>query len=243
MMLIHGCWPGGFAVEIHHLIRGADPILRTLNDIDFVASSFDCLPKDLQKDFLFRHVQPLDPLGKIMMQAVDAKEAVRIGIFNDGGAASRRAQTVVLSGWETQMISVEDLLARMARLSLDIGHGEAVPAKHVRDFLRLLKLADADGVEMVWADHRWEDHPATFRKAHELLQDLVSTRQELLITPTYSTTFENCKRCRPTPYFQLADPKSVHSILGNYWKQPHDVLNGVQFDPLVESCLRVVINY
>jgi hypothetical protein len=207
---------GGFAVEIHHLIRGVDPILRTLNDIDFVASSFDCLPKDLQKNFLFHHVHPLDPPGKTMLQAVDAEEAVRIDVFNDGGAAARRAQTIVLSGWETQIISVEDLLARMARLSLDIGHGEAVPAKHVRDFLRLLKLADADGIEMVWADHQRENHPATFRKAHELLQDLVSNRQELLITPTYSTAFENCKRCMPMPYFQLADPKRVYSILGYY---------------------------
>ena len=207
---------GGFAVELHHLIRGAETIVRTFNDIDFVASSFDCLPKDLQKDFLFRHVHPLDPPGKTMLQAVDADEAVRIDVFNDGGAASKRAQTIILSGCETRMISVEDLLARMARLSLDIAHGEAVPAKHVRDFLRLLKLADTDGVEMVWADHRRENHPATFRKAHELLQDLVPHRQELLITPTYSTAFEICNRCRPTPYFQLADPKRVYSILGYY---------------------------
>lgn len=207
---------GGFVVEIHHLIRGANPILRALNDIDFVASSFDCLPKDLQRNFLFRHVHPLDPPGKTMLQAIDVDEAIRIDVFNDGGAASRRAQTIVLSGWLTQIISIEDLLARMARLSLDIGHGEVVPAKHVRDYLRLLKLADIDAVETVWAEHRRENHPATFRKARELLQDWISNRQELLITPTYSTTFENCKRCMSTPYFQLADPKRVYSVLGYY---------------------------
>jgi hypothetical protein len=207
---------GGLAVEIHHVKRGAEPVRRPLNDIDFLATSFDCLPKDLHKTFLFRHVHPFDPPGKTMLQAIDVDEAVRVDVFNDGGVASRRAEAMSLSKWEMQIISMEDLLARMARLTLNIVYGETVPAKHARDFFRLSKLANLECMEKVWPYHRRENHPATFRKAHELLRDLVPYRQELLTTPAYSTAFETCKRCIPTPYFQLADPKRLFSILGHY---------------------------
>jgi hypothetical protein len=207
---------GGLAVEIHHVKRGAEPVRRPLNDIDFLATSFDCLPKDLHKTFLFRHVHPFDPPGKTMLQAIDVDEAVRVDVFNDGGVASRRAEAMSLSKWEMQIISMEDLLARMARLTLNIVYGETVPAKHARDFFRLSKLANLECMEKVWPYHRRENHPATFRKAHELLRDLVPYRQELLITPAYSTAFEICKRCIPTPSFELADPKRLFSILGHY---------------------------
>jgi hypothetical protein len=204
---------GGFAVEIHHLIRGADPIRRTLGDIDFTAASFEYLPKGLGKDFLFRHVHPLDPPGKTMLQAVDADELVRVDVFNDGGAVLKRTQIIALAGAETPMVSAEDLLARMARLSLDIGYAEAVPAKHVRDFLRLLALADADAMEAVWPYHRRPKHPSSFQTASELLQSLIPNRQHLLITPDYSNDInEVCPRCRAPPHFELADPKRILSL-------------------------------
>jgi hypothetical protein len=206
---------GGLAVEIHHIMHGAVPIRRTLGDIDFVVASFDCLPKDLQNSFLFRHVHPLDPPGKIILQAIDKDEALRVDVFNDGGTAIRRANNVTLHGWTTRIISVEDLLARMARLTLDIAHGEAVPAKHARDFLRLLGLADLASVETIWPYHRRPDHPATFQEASERLQDLIPKRQALLINPSYSNDInEICKRCIPTPEFQVADLKRLYSILG-----------------------------
>jgi hypothetical protein len=207
---------GGLAVEIHHVRRGAEPVRRPLNDIDFLAPSFDCLPEDLHKTFLFRHVHPFDPPGKTMLQAIDVDEAVRIDVFNDGGVASGRADTLSLSGWETQIVSVEDLLARMARMTLNLAHGETVPPKHARDFFRLSKLADLERMEKVWPYHRRENHPASFREAHDLLRGLIPYRQKLLITPAYSTAFEICERCIPTPYFQLADPKRLFSILGYY---------------------------
>ena len=207
---------GGLAVEIHHIKRGAEPVPRPLNDIDFLAASFDRLPTDLHKTFVFRHVHPFDPPGKTMLQAVDTDEAVRIDIFNDGGVAATRAEAMSLAGWETKIISLEDILARMARLTLDIAIGETVPGKHARDFFRLSKLANLECMEEVWPNHRRENQPATFREALDLLRGLVPYRQNLLVTPAYSAAFETCKRCRPTANFQLADPKRLYSILGYY---------------------------
>jgi hypothetical protein len=207
---------GGLAVEIHHVKHGAAPVRRPLNDIDFLATSFDCLSKDLHKNFLFRHVHPFDPPGKTILQAIDVDKAVRVDVFNDGRVASLHAEVISLSGCEMQMISLEDLLARMARLTLNIAYGETVPTKHAQDFLRLSELANLECMETVWPYHRRENHPATFREAHELLQDLIPSRQELLFTPAYSTAFEICQRCVSTPYFQLADTERLFSILGYY---------------------------
>jgi hypothetical protein len=207
---------GGLAVEVHRIRRGASPVRRKLSDIDFVTGSFDSVPTDLQKSFLFRHVHPLDPPGKTILQAVDEVEAMRIDVFNDGGVASRAAEDIVLSGLQARIVSFEHLLARLARLSLDIVHGEAI-AKHVRDFSLLSELASVKSVESVWEFHRREDHPTTFKEAHDLLQNLIPRRQESLMTPTYSNDEnEICKRCIPTSHFPLADPKNIHSILGYF---------------------------
>jgi hypothetical protein len=207
---------GGWAVEIHHVLRGSDLVQRSLTDIDFVAGSFECLPKSLQNDFLFRHVHPFDPPGKTILQAVDPEQGVRVDVFNDGGIALSRAQTINIFGWQILVISLQDLLARMTRLSLDIAHGGNVPAKHVRDFLRLQPWSDVNAMETVWMLHRRPNHPVTFREAREMLLRLIPTRQDLLIDPEYSRTYQPCARCIPTDTFQLADPQRLYSLLGYY---------------------------
>ena len=55
---------GGLAVEFHCLRSRHSHPIRHLNDIDFVASAFDCIPETLARDFLFRHVHPFDPPNK-----------------------------------------------------------------------------------------------------------------------------------------------------------------------------------
>ena len=55
----HWALTGGFAIEIHHMLRGHEPSPRPLNDIDFIADSFDDIPATLAKDFLFRHIREL----------------------------------------------------------------------------------------------------------------------------------------------------------------------------------------
>lgn len=49
---------GGLAVEFHGLRIGHSHPIRHLNDIDFVAPAFECIPETLARDFLFRHVHP-----------------------------------------------------------------------------------------------------------------------------------------------------------------------------------------
>lgn len=212
-----GSWAltGGLAIEIHHGLRGHTCSTRPLNDIDFIAASFDCLPESLGRDFLFRHVHPFDPLGKTILQAIDPDEALRIDVFRANGAVIDRALEVHLANVSVGLISLEDLVARTARLVMDLVAGIAVPAKHVRDFLRLMRLIDAMKIETTWREHRRLHHPVSFVEAEKLLQEMIPIRQDLLITPQYSTVpHEICQRCAPTFAFKLADRNAILSLLG-----------------------------
>jgi len=211
----HWALTGGFAIEFHRWQVRSAPYIRALNDLDFIASSFDGIPDTVAEDFLFRHIHPLDPPGRTMMQCVDPDTAVRIDVFRANGATMSRASRVDLPVGTIRLISVEDLVARTARLVLDLAEGVPVPAKHARDFLGLLELVDPPEVEAAWQDHRRSQHPASFAETSRRLQDLIPASQKLLINPDYSKdATEVCERCAPTAVFRLADPAVVRSVLG-----------------------------
>jgi hypothetical protein len=189
--------------------------IRALNDLDFVAPDFDSIPQSLYRDFLFHHVHPLDPPGKIVLQCIDPETALRIDVFRACGDTSSRAVAMELESGPVQLTSLADLFARAARLLLDLADGVPVPAKHARDYLHLVELANPGELEAAWRDHRKPAHPENFREARGVLGNLIASRSGLLFTPQYSQdTGEICPRCAPTAAFPLADPKVVRSILG-----------------------------
>lgn len=206
---------GGFAIETHHWRLGLESSIRSLNDIDFVTGSFDCIPETLADDFMFRHVHPFDPPGKTILQFVDPESALRIDVFRACGATMDRASRQDLQPEAFQIVSIEDLVARAARLTLDLAERLPVPSKHARDFLRLMELVAPADVETAWQDHRKPNQPVNFAEANSLLRDLIPAHRELLVTPDYSNdTDKVCTRCKPTSAFPLASPNVVLSLLG-----------------------------
>jgi hypothetical protein len=166
-------------------------------------------------DFLFRHIHPLDPPGKTILQFVDPDSALRIHLFRAFGATMSRTTRLDLPSGTIQLISLEDLVARAARLALDLTGDVPTPSKYARDFLRLVELVDPAEVEEAWRDQRKPGPRETFEETNTLLQDLIPARHDLLITPDYSNdTAEVCPRCAPTATFALADPNVVLSLLG-----------------------------
>jgi len=206
---------GGLAVEFHCLGSGHSHQIRHLSDIDFVAPAFECIPETLARDFLFRHIHPFDPPGKTMMQLIDADTSLRIDVFRADGGIMTRAISVQGPSDPLRVISVEDVLAHEARLLLDLDANVPVPAKHAGDYLRLAELVKSSNMEAAWQDHRKPTHPMTFGETNTLVKRLIATRRDLLIRPDYSKDADEiCRRCVPTPPFQLADPKVVLSLLG-----------------------------
>lgn len=206
---------GGLATEIHHELRGFPSRTRTLNDLDFIVESFDQVPETLAEDFLFRHVHPFDPPNKTILQGIDVESALRVDVFRSRDEVIGRSVSVDLWSHTFRLISLEDLVARSARLSLDLARGVPTPRKYAADFLRLVKLADAEAIEIAWQDHRKPNEPATFREANVLLQTSIPACDELLVTPVYSTEVAGiCHRCHETSAFHLAEPGTILSVLG-----------------------------
>src|SRR5262249_32935383 len=113
----------GHSVEVHRPRRGCRASMRALNDIDFIAESFDAIPETLRDDFLFGHIHPCDPPNRTMLQFIDAENALRIDVFRSHGDTMRRTSNLDRSADIIQLISVEDLTARTARLALDLAGG------------------------------------------------------------------------------------------------------------------------
>jgi len=206
---------GGLAVELHCLRSGHPQAIRHLSDIDFIAPAFESIPGTLARDFLFRHVHPFDPPGKTMMQLIDADTSLRVDVFRAEERIMSRAMSVDAPSGPLRHISVEDLLAHEARLLLDLDARAPVAAKHANDYVRLAELVESSNMKIAWQDHRKPTHPLTFGETDTLIKRLITTRRDLLISPDYSKdAAEICRRCVPTPPFQLADPTVVLSLLG-----------------------------
>ncbi len=206
---------GGMAVELHLELQGGTAEARPLNDIDFLVDSFSEIPDTLSADFLFGHVHPNDPPARTLLQCVEPNTGVRVDIFRACGNELARAEEIDLDSETMRIVSLEDLVARMARLCLDLAAGVSIPRKHPRDFLRLLPFAVLEGVELVWPEHRKLNHPVSFAEVAPLLCDLIASRQDLQIDPAYSRdTKAICPRRESTLAFPLARPDRILSLLG-----------------------------
>jgi hypothetical protein len=206
---------GGLAVETHCIGLGHAPRVRALNDLDTVVESFGAIPGTLARTFLCRHIHPKAPEGKTLLQLVDPSEGLRIDVFRAFGATMARRQSVTFQTGPIQMVSIEDLAAREARLVMDLECGSRVPLKHAQDFERLAETADADQVEIAWRDHRRETDPLTFQEASIRIRELVRSHGDLLIVPDYSHDGDAvCPKCEETGPFRLASPRAILPILG-----------------------------
>jgi len=72
-----------------------------------------------------------------MLQAVDPDSAVRVDVFRAYGRVMSRTSSADGPAGAIRLISLDDLTARAARLSLDLACGVPVARKYARDFLRL----------------------------------------------------------------------------------------------------------
>jgi hypothetical protein len=206
---------GGIAIELHMHQRGREVISRPLHDIDFMTGSFASIPETLGSKLLLRHVHPHDPPSKNMLQGIDPEMAVRMDVFRAYGGEMERLTPIEISGLALKMASLHDLVARHARLNWDLMEGKPIAPKYARDFLRLIDLITTDEVESIWQEHRKPQSPKSFAETVQQLREVIASRSDLLIPPTYSTDVEEvCQRCHGSEAFPLSDPRLFLSVLG-----------------------------
>ena len=199
---------GGLAIEFHILSRGGMSRQRPLHNIDFVTASFDCIPETLGDRLLLRHVHPYDPPAKNMLQGVDQETEVRMDVFRAYGSEMNRVLPIEIATLAFQVVSLEDMVARHARLNWDLMEGKPIAPKYAQDFLRLLEFVTTEEVEAIWQEHRKPPSPESFAETVRQLRRVIASRSDLLIPPTYSTNLDEvCHRCEGTGAFPLADAR------------------------------------
>jgi hypothetical protein len=129
-----------------------------------------------------------------------------------------RAANTEICETPIRLISLQDLAAYAARLCLDLAEGMAVPAKHARDFLRLLPFIERSPVSQLdasWREHRKPQHPPSFAQVIKELTVLIPARKNLMTIPAYSQNLDEiCLRCDATAHFPLASAERIQSLLG-----------------------------
>jgi hypothetical protein len=218
-LAVHGIsdWAltGGIAIELQILHSGGQPILRPLHDIDFVTDSLASIPETLGAELLLCHVHPNDPPGKILFQAVDPKTKVRLDVFRAYGSELERALPVTIAGVNFRVISLQDMVAKLARINWDLMETKPAAPKYARDLLRLLEYVGTDGIESIWSEHRSSQCVESFADTARQLRLVIASRPDLLLSPTYSTDVDEvCKRCQRVEAFPLTDRRQILSILG-----------------------------
>ena len=212
----HYALTGSLAMELHLAEVGSGRGLRRLNDIDIVVDRpFSAFPTALAESFSLRHIHPNAAKGKMLIQAVDLQESLRIDMFSDFGGQVGRTKTFDLETMSLRAVSLEDLAARACAISMDIVQEKAVPSKHGRDFLELLDVINFADAEIAWQDHRSSNDPATFTEAALMVRWLIDSRPELLVVPEYSKDInEVCKKCVEIDPFRLGSASEILSALG-----------------------------
>jgi hypothetical protein len=183
--------------------------------MDLVVESRSSIPGSLADAFLFRHIHPKAPEGKLLIQFVDPEAALRIDVFRAYGDTMARSQPVCFGTSPIRVVPLEDLAARAASLVLDLERGQEVPLKHATDFKRLVNAVDLGQVEIAWQDHRKNGQPPTFAEASARIRDLIQSRRQLLVVPHYSKDMSaGCPKCEDCGPFRSASPATILSILG-----------------------------
>jgi hypothetical protein len=146
---------------------------------------------------------------------VSIEYASALGCVRANGREMERTSPTKIGTLAFTTVSLQDLVARHARLNWDLVEGRPVALKYARDFLRLLELVKTDEVERIWLEHRQSQSPDCFAETAMQLRRTIVSRSDLLMPPTYSTNiYEVCPRCHGGGAFPLCDRREVLSILG-----------------------------
>src|SRR6266702_855324 len=206
---------GGVAIELRLIEQSGEVEPRSLNDLDFATASFDTVPNTLGTEFLVRHVHPSDPPDKIIAQFVSSELVPRIDVFRTKLEVMDRANPVQTEFGAVHTVSLDDLVARAARLTLPPANRQPVLSKHASDFLRLVRVANLEGAEQAWPQHRRVGDPETFQEVTTVLREVIRNSTDLLKSPAnLRNVSEHCSRCASIKGLELADREVILSLLG-----------------------------
>lgn len=151
----------------------------------------------------------------MIAQFVSSALALRVDVFRTHPEVLHRANPVQTEFGPIHTVSLDDLVARAARLTLPLADRQPVLSKHASDFLRLVKAVNLEDAEQAWAQHRRVSDPETFQKAATVLREVIPNSTDLLKSPANSQNVsEHCSRCASVEGLELANREVILSVLG-----------------------------
>ena len=203
---------GGLAIAAQLRAHGRPVERERLNDIDLVVHGFGAIPESVTASFLLHHVHPDATEGKILLQLIDERTAVRVDLFRSFGNTLARASAT----GELDVLSVEDLVARTTALVCgSLRLGKKVDVKYATAFTRLLGVGRQKQLAVAWSDHR-QAVPGTLDEATREAIRLLAAHPELVVVEGYSAGVTLCERCRQQGPFRPGAADKIIQTLG-YW--------------------------
>ena len=149
-----------------------------------------------------------------MLQFIDPDSTLRMDVFRACGGTMTRTVRLDLPSAAIQLISLEDLTARTARLVLDLAEGIPVLSKHARDFLGFVNLVDKAEVETAWQDHRKPNHPMTFQETISLHSLAQSRRIRTCLSLPNTRTLRRFAPLFAHAHISVGEPKRDPVLVG-----------------------------
>ncbi len=205
---------GGLALELN--LAGSGKRQRALNDIDIIVPGFSSLPGILNDEFLVCHIHPRATAGRLLLQVVDAEEALRVDVFRGREGAMMRSRLVGFDVPTLRVQSIEDCAAGVAASTLmRLNGGEAVSLKTGADFEMLCEVHDPTGIEIAWNDHRQPNDPCRFADARARIIDSFRAGCNQPANPARSRDVTSeCPRCEEAARFRLSSANKIIRDIG-----------------------------
>lgn len=208
---------GSFAVEWQVRKKNGDARKRPLNDIDVVAlKGLAGIGNSLRTDFLIHHFHPTRETGNVLIQLVEPKTETRIDVFSPRTPSLlERTSKVNIDGTDCDILSAEDLAARLLAIVGAVLDGVSVDPKYLDSLQRIIKSADTALTARLWKDYRRSGDSPDLNEVLNAVTIRVRERGDLLKPTEYSHDVNaECVWCVESDDFPLAPRSEIFEILG-----------------------------
>ncbi len=207
---------GSLALDWHANRSGRAVKERPLNDIDLVVADIAALSPSLSQGFLISHFHPTRGAGRILLQLVEETQGVRIDVFTPNSPSLlSRVRSTELFGIACEMVSAEDLTAKLLDILYCVTAGELVDPKYYDSFNALAGLADLGIVRELWSEYKKADYPCSFDVAAEAVHQRIANDPGVLCKDVYDQDFgDSCHWCKQSSAFLVSPRLKIFEVLG-----------------------------
>lgn len=204
---------GGIAIRYHLTQRGIDYPLRPFNDLDMIARNSSAVSPSVTNDFLVYHYHS-KTRESFYIVLVDPQSKTKIDIFNYD-PAPKKLITVPFKGQQVEIVSIEDQLVKTALDIRRISNEAKVDPKQFKDVELLMKIADLNEAEEIWASKYFPRFQGSLSETIEQAQQVAHEHPDWLKEKPFRKPKPYvCHDCHSTVDFPITPMEDIFKVLG-----------------------------